>query len=420
MKSKPKGFVNLEENICIRCRGAKLLCGKKSCPVLLKYYKSIEVKPLIEKNIIYGSSPPSIFVGRAGYPKVFAGPMVPPFEGDTSPMDAPELWHNKSIEEIVDFRMKLIRGKYLMNVFDVNEKIAGYLQEIAMAHKPVDMEVEFEKKPHGKIELYDDLPPHGPSAPIKKIWIENPKVNPKIEKVYNDEMKAKEAVLWLYNEGVFVSAIQRALSAGLLGLNRRLVPTRWGITAVDDMIGKEILEEVKSKAWINEYRVYFTKSLDNLWVVFMYPSCWQYELIEAWYPNTAWNPAGKRIVMYGDHEYFYGRSSYASIGGCYYAARLASAELLRKEGKQAGVIVMREIHPGYIMPVGVWNVRENVRSALRKEARKFSEIKEAILFISSLLHIPMKKWIESSELLKNLLMQRRLDEYGNILQKCPD
>jgi hypothetical protein len=72
------------------------------------------------------------------------------------------------------------------------------------------------------------------------------------------------------------------------------------------------------------------------------------------------------------------------------------------------------------MPVGVWNVRENVRSALRKEAKKFSELKEAILFISSLLHIPMKKWIESSELLKSLLMQRRLDEYGNILQKRPD
>ncbi|MEM1513625.1 MAG: Nre family DNA repair protein [Candidatus Thermoplasmatota archaeon] len=415
MKTKPKVFVSEEESICIRCRGAKLLCGKKRCPVLLKYYKSIEIKPFIEKKIIYGSSPPSIFVGRTGYPKVYAGPMLPPFEGDTSLMDTPELWHGKSIDEIVDFRMKLIRGKKAINVFDKNEKIISYLHEIAMANKPIDMEVEFEKKPSGKIALYDEASPHGPSAPIKKIWIENPKVNPKMEKVYYDEMKAKEAVIWLYNEGIYVSAIQRALSAGLLGLEKRLVPTRWGITAVDDMIGKEILEEVKRQPWIDEYRVYFTKSLDNLWVVFMYPSSWQYELIEAWYPNTSWNPTGKKIVLYGDHEYFYGRSSYASIGGCYYAARLASAELLKKEKKQAGVIVLREIHPGYIMPVGVWNVRENVRFALRKEAKKFSDAREAILFISSLLHIPIKRWIESSELLKNLLMQKKLDEYGNIL-----
>ncbi|MEM2715873.1 MAG: Nre family DNA repair protein [Candidatus Thermoplasmatota archaeon] len=415
MKTKPKVFVSEEESICIRCRGAKLLCGKKRCPVLLKYYKSIEIKPFIEKKIIYGSSPPSIFVGRTGYPKVYAGPMLPPFEGDTSLMDTPELWHGKSIDEIVDFRMKLIRGKKAINVFDKNEKIISYLHEIAMANKPIDMEVEFEKKPSGKIALYDEASPHGPSAPIKKIWIENPKVNPKMEKVYYDEMKAKEAVIWLYNEGIYVSAIQRALSAGLLGLEKRLVPTRWGITAVDDMIGKEILEEVKRQPWIDEYRVYFTKSLDNLWVVFMYPSSWQYELIEAWYPNTSWNPTGKKIVLYGDHEYFYGRSSYASIGGCYYAARLASAELLKKEKKQAGVIVLREIHPGYIMPVGVWNVRENVRFALRKECKKFSDAREAILFISSLLHIPIKRWIESSELLKNLLMQKKLDEYGNIL-----
>lgn len=125
--------------------------------------------------------------------------------------------------------------------------------------------------------------------------------------------------------------------------------------------------------------------------------------------------AGKKIVLYGDHEYFYGRSNYASIGGCYYAARLASLELLKKERKQAGVIVLREIHPGYIMPVGVWNVRENVRQALRNEAKKFSDARDAILFISSLLHIPMKRWIESSELLKNILMQKKLDEYGNIL-----
>ncbi|MEM2935508.1 MAG: hypothetical protein QXF32_04005, partial [Candidatus Thermoplasmatota archaeon] len=161
MKTKPKVFVSEEESICIRCRGAKLLCGKNRCPVLLKYYKSIEIKPFIEKKIIYGSSPPSIFVGRTGYPKVYAGPMLPPFEGDTSLMDTPELWHGKSIDEIVDFRMKLIRGKTAISVFDRDEKIVSYIHEIAMAHKPVDMEVEFEKKPAGKIALYDEASPHG-------------------------------------------------------------------------------------------------------------------------------------------------------------------------------------------------------------------------------------------------------------------
>ena len=406
----------MDESICIKCRGAKLLCGKARCPVLVRYYKNLEAKPLVEKKVLYGSTPPSLFIGRMGYPKVYAGPMLPPIEGDTSYMDTPELWHDISIDKLVEFRMKLVRGKYRIDVKNLDSKVACYLQEIAMAAKPVDMEVEFEKKPKGVIALYDEVQPHGPSAPIKKIWVGNAKVDARIEKVAYDEMKAREAILWLYQRGTYISAIQKAFSAGLFGVQPKMVPTRWSITAVDDTVGKNLVEEIKSYPWLNEYRVYYTKSLDNLWVIFMYPASWQYELIEAWYPNTTWNPLGKKIVLFGDYEYYNGRSDYASIGGCYYAARLAVAEKLKEERRQAGVVVMREIHPGYIMPVGVWNVRENVRKALRNEPKKFDDLKEAILFISSLLHIPIKKWIEVSELLKNVLYQRKLDDYGSILQ----
>ncbi|RLF50955.1 MAG: hypothetical protein DRN11_03685 [Thermoplasmata archaeon] len=388
-----------------------MLCGKTRCPVLVRYYKNLEAKPLVEKKVIFGSSPPSIFIGRNGYPKVYAGPMLPPIQGDTSYMDTPELWHGKQIDDIVDFRMKLVRGKHRIDVRNARGKIAEYTQEIAMAVKPVEMEIEFEKKPKGVIALYDEVQPHGPSAPIKKLWVANPKVDKRIEKTFYDEMKATEAVLWLYEQGLFISSIQKAFSAGIFGIEKKFVPTRWSITAVDDIIGKKLVGEVKQYPWLNEFRVYYTKSLDNLWVVFLYPSSWQYELIEAWYPNTTWNPLGKKIVIYGDHEYYNGRSEYATIGGCYYAARLAVAEKLKKEKRQAGAIVLREIHPGYIMPVGVWNVRENVRKALANEPKKFDELKEAILFISSLLHIPMRRWIEASELLKNVLYQRKLDDY---------
>lgn len=413
---KPKKFIDMEESICIRCRGAKLLCGKKRCPILLKYYKKMEAKPLVEKKVIFGSSPPSIFIGRYGYPKVYIGPMLPPLQGNTSFMDTPEMWHGIGIDELVDFRMKLVRGKHISHVENLKGKVAEYVQEIAMASKPVEMEIEFEKKPYGIIALYDEIQPHGPSAPIHKLWIGNVVTNKKIEKAFYDEMNAKESTLFLYKEKVLISSIQKAFSAGLLGIEKKFVPTRWGITAVDDIIGKNLVEKIKHFPFINEYRIYYTKSLDNLWVIFMFPMAWRYELIEAWYPNTTWNPMGRKIVLYGDYEYYEGRSNYASIGGCYYAARLASAERLNEERRQAGVIVLREIHPGYIMPVGVWNVRENVRKALRNEPKKFDDLKDAILFISSLLHIPIKRWIEASTLLKDLLFQKRLDEYGNILQ----
>ena len=78
-----------------------MLCGKPRCPVLVKYYTARKNEELIDKNVVFGSSPPSLFIGRYGYPKVSIGPMIPPLQGDTSYMDMPELWHDKSIDDIL-------------------------------------------------------------------------------------------------------------------------------------------------------------------------------------------------------------------------------------------------------------------------------------------------------------------------------
>src|SRR5207249_4355294 len=171
----------------------------------------------------------------------------------------------------------------------------------------------------------------------------------------------KEAVLEMYGRGLPVSKIQRAFSVGAFGIekNRRFVPTRWSITAVDDTIGKDLRETVKTFPLINEIRIFETIGFDDRFLVVMVPRPWRYELIEAWYPNTLWNPLGREVVMFGDHEGFEGRTTYASIGGCYYAARLAVGEALNRDRRQAATVILRETHPGYIMPVGVWNVRED-------------------------------------------------------------
>ena len=42
---------------------------------------------LFSSDSISGSSPPSVFVGSYGYPKVWVGPMVPPIHGDTTMLD---------------------------------------------------------------------------------------------------------------------------------------------------------------------------------------------------------------------------------------------------------------------------------------------------------------------------------------------
>jgi hypothetical protein len=235
-----------------------------------------------------------------------------------------------------------------------------------------------------------------------------------IEKAYCDtDLKAADAVCGLYENGVLVTKIQRSFSVGTFGLepNRCLVPTRWSITVVDSILSKDLMERMKTFPEINEYRVYESRYLDNIFEVLMLPQAWGYESMEAWYPGTVWNPSGTSVVIYSDWEGYEERTTYAAIGGCYYAARLAVGELLTKERHQATVIVLREAHPGYIMPVGVWQVRENVRNAMRQIPLKFNTLDEALVRIASQFQIPIQRWIQNSKLLQEALFQKRITEY---------
>ncbi|MEM3551097.1 MAG: hypothetical protein QXV01_08420, partial [Candidatus Bathyarchaeia archaeon] len=252
------------------------------------------------------------------------------------------------------------------------------------------------------------------SAQIRDLKVGNTCWNHQIEKAYYDsDLKAAEAVSELYNRGVLISKIQKAFSVGALGLekNRRLVPTRWSITAVDSIVSKIMIERVKDFPELGEYRVYESRYLDNIFEVLMIPGAWSYEAIEAWYPGTVWNPHGRNVVLYSDWEGYEGRTNYAEIGGCYYAARLAVCEQLTKERRQAAVIVLREAHPGYIMPVGVWQVRENVRNAMKQKPLTFQTLEEAIKHISTRFQISIQKWISRSKLLKDALFQKKITDF---------
>jgi len=405
-----------KSGLCVMCKGSRFLCGKTRCPIIVKANYFLKSVPLMQSEDITGASPPSVFVGRIGYPYVYAGPLVPPVREDTSLYDLPEFWLGKTIDEIVGFRSMLIRGKYRVHVqkFEEAGKIIEKTRELALAINPVDVELLLKNKPRGFLLLDDEVQPFGPSAPIRDLHVGNAHWDHQIEKAYSDtDLKATQAVLELYGKGVLVTKIQRSFSIGAFGLkkNRRLVPTRWSITAVDSIISKELMEKVKTFPEINEYRIYESRYLDNVFEVLMIPSTWSYEIIEAWYPGTVWNPSGKNVFLYSAWEGHDGRTTYAEIGGCYYSARLAVCEQLAKERRQATAIVLREAHPGYIMPVGVWQVRENVRNAMRQKPFTFNTLDEALKWISRRFQIPLPQWIKRSELLKNALFQKKITEF---------
>jgi len=344
---------------------------------------------------VVGSSPPEIFVGRHGYPKVFIGPLIPPFLGRTENLCLTETWFGKELEEIIRMRMQLIRGKKLLKVSQIDDKYAQELREAMLSEVSVDMEAKLGSSPRGFL-FSEDHQPFGPSASLEYLRIYPGRTDFRVEKAYYDrDMGSVDAVIELYGKGVPVSRIQQCFSAGLFGVKRRFVPTRWSITAVDDIISKYIIEKIKEYPVINEFRVYHMEYIRNKWAVIMLPERWSYESIEAWFPGTITDKMG----IAGDYEPFNGRKEYASMGGCYYAGRLAVAERLLEERRQASVLILREIHPGYI-PTGVWNVRETVRNLLRKKPYAFSSLKECLLFVEKKLDLPLKVWIENSKILK--------------------
>jgi len=116
-------------------------------------------------------------------------------------------------------------------------------------------------------------------------------------------------------------------------------------------------------------------------------------------------------VIYSDWEGNSGRTPYAQIGGCYYSARVAVCEQLLKERRQATVIVLREARPGYIMPIGVWQVRENVRNAMRQKPFTFNTLNASLKHISGKFEIPMQQWIIQGKLLRNALFQKRMTDF---------
>ena len=407
-----------DPTMCLRCRSAQLLCGKPVCPIVLKYQAFARTLPMIDGRELDGSSPPGLFIGRFGYPKVAIGPLVSPEHGDTLLYDTPEEWVGRSVGEVIGFRTSLVRGTHRVSVLDAERSspIIDRVQTLAIAAESVDVEARFRRPPRGHLALSDDLPPYGPTAPLESVRLDVRRVDQHLERLTNDtDATAGVAVGELYGRGVRVSRIQRAFSAGTLGRHgrRRFVPTRWSITAVDDLLGKQNLARIRDLPELSEILLYRYTALDNRWFIALLPGAYRYESIEAWYPRTLWNPNPTSVVMIGDHEGYRGRTTYASIGGCYYAARLATSEALLQLGRQAGVVVLREVHPGEILPLGVWNVREHVRRAVTAPPERIPSLPELVERIGSTFAIPLPRWLAQSALLHEARTQRRLDEWAS-------
>lgn len=363
-------------------------------------WRSIDVDENLD-----GSSPPSVFIGSWNYPKVLVGPMLTPTEGDTSLLDTPESWIPKGFkqDDIIRFRLGLVRGKQQIGIKELENRLIGKLQEISLADNSVESEAKFKYKPKG-ITFNEEHQPFGPSASLERFDIGNVKWEHHLQKVYYDtDLKAREAISNLYDRGVLFSQMQKAFSTGTMGIgkNRRLVPTRWSITAVDTSLANHLYDQVKYYDAIENYQVYEFSSLNNYYAVILTPTPWQYEWIEAFI-----HVMGQEEMIFADQEWTKGKTEYSSVGGCYYSCKFAVLEGLERMKKQAGAIVLREAYEGYV-PLGVFNVRENIRSAMKQTPKEFESYRNVLNYVSTKLKLPISRFIGQGVLMKEMLKSRQ-------------
>ena len=402
---------------CIRCKGKnpKLFCGRDFCPI----YKKIESQKKVNikaKKDYFGESP-NIFIGRYGYPNINVGILS---VEDYKQHDNPLLWskENYQIPEIVDLRTALINSSFKANIKSFDDRYLEMSQEISLAKKPVDVEISLEKKPQFRLSFQQDTMPHGPNVKLEKAEItENPKIPKIVDKVVDDiDLKANSAIETLYEKGYDEHYLTRILSVGNLGVKkeRKLVPTRWSITAVDDNIGKKLIKEIKDYSEYS-YVAHFGSYLGNYYLILFFPEIWSYELFETYLPKSLWNQMNI-LQTATDYEGYEKRKYYAenTVGG-YYAARLGILEYLKKKKRQSSILVLRFITDEYWAPLGVWVVREAVRKTLASKGIEFGSKELMLEYARKLMkkkfNFDVSQLLRKSTLLKKIKEQRKLSDY---------
>ena len=361
----------MDANLCRKCKGVKSLCGAKFCPIKSKLNSLKSVKP---RKSFKGKSN-NVFIGEANYPNINVGVLSMPYYSNIDLSSSPLDWKNNKINDVINYKVNTVNSHSKKKTRVLNSKKTIEFQEIAMTKDEVDLDIELKKRPKKDFMIDSTIFPHGFSESIKKVDInDNPKIPRKVENIFSDtDFKASDALNELYDHDYNEYYLTKILSAGTLGrkTDRKFVPTKWSITAVDDTLGKNLIEKVKKYEVIEEPKVFYDGLHGNYIYTILLPNQFSFEFFEIHLPNSVWNKSENPVIA-SDYESYFGRKKYAdNTTGGYYAARYPLLEYLDKNEIQATALVLRFVNDEYWAPLGVWVVREAVKKAMQSKSINF-------------------------------------------------
>jgi len=357
----------------------------------------------------YFGQAPNVFVGRYGYPNIRVGIMG---TEQYTEHDDPQGWSLRGtpIPDIVQLRSEIINSFYARRVSGTTDVFGSAVQDVSLAKRPVDVEIRMAKPPVFKMTYGRDVTPHGPNVPLRHaIVTENIPVDTRVDKAVDaTDLKAADAVGMLAKKHIDPYYLTKVFSMGNFGLQteRKLVPTRWSITAIDDIRGKDLLQEIRTYEQ-SDCLAYFGGHYGNEYLILFFDDVWQYELFEHHVSSAQ---------TWTDYEPFTGRKAYAAeTAGGYYAARIGILESLKKRKRQSAVLALRFITDDYSNPLGVWVVREAVNKTLATKPTRFADrhlmLAYARAFLQKKYSFDLMTFLRKSSLVKHVLGQQKLTTY---------
>ena len=307
---------------------------------ILKHKKEISnIVNYVKRGDIQGFTPPSALVGEYNYPNVAVGVV---FTNDEKAQiyDAPRLWAEKNynVSDIFSLRTRLVNASKNFNVNNINQEELERIRMAVISADQLNVGLKVSSINMPKIDK-DDFYQHGIKTKLEKFSIkDNFKIDNRIEKIYYyKDMKSNDGILSLYNHKIDENKISKMLSVGAMGIKRKLVPTKWSITAVDDSIGKDDIQKIKMFNKGEDYKIKTGQFLGNRFTFIFLKGPWSFELLETW------NRDKESVFMgNGDYEFYGGRKDYVkNTAGAYYAVRLAVLEKLMEMKMQYSVVVVR-------------------------------------------------------------------------------
>ncbi len=291
-----------------------------------------------------GPTPPFFLVGKRG--NVLVGSRNP------------SIFHNP-LETGGDYKRTVRLFSSSIGAYGVNDEV---IQLVAMGR-----ETRIDTLLEGKVSFRKPLLV-GDIRKVRDMEWDEPKVFKDIERYYYDEAPAREAVIDLY-ERHDVYRLSLVLSAGILGREKRKVVTRNAITAVDSTLSSYLLSSLEGET-LEDYLVFTSSLWENTFYIALHPFFPGFELVESWGGRVFTDFEGKKRKGYAERT-----------AGAYYASRLGVYEWMYRNNLKGAVTVFRVVGEGYRRPLGVWQVRENVRAAMRKEPLRFSNRKELLRYL---------------------------------------